>query len=98
MSFPPTPEFPNRPEHLDFQRLLDIVLQLDGQATEAGRRLDTIVAEVIDPATLAYVALQRAFRVIAASSETTEQTLKLATMYHEAFLVGYRFHERRGHR
>ncbi len=90
------PKHPNRPTHLDFQRLLDVVLQLDGQALEAGRRVDDITAEVIDPKSLAYLSVQRALRVSPTSMGA--DISKLATMYHEAFIVGYRFHERGGHR
>ena len=89
-------EFPNRPDNPDFWRLSELVLQLDGQASEGGNRIDEIVATVVDPRSLAYVAMHRAMRVLGISTrrELTihmAEAARLATVYHEGFVIGCRF-------
>lgn len=92
--------YPNRPDHHDYWRLSELVLQVDAQATEDGRRLDNIVAEIIDPESLAYTAFQRAIRVLGVNTRgqvaaRMGDIAKLATVYHEGFILGARFESKR---
>lgn len=89
-------DYPLRPDHPDWWRLSELVLQLDAQATEDGRRLDNITAGIIDPESLGYLALQRAMRYlgITTRAEVAEHMTTIARMgawYHEAFILGARF-------
>jgi hypothetical protein len=92
--------FPFRPDHPDFWRLSDLVVQLTSQAEEKGRRLDDLIAPVIDPKSLAYTAFQRATRAFKVTTrkqlwERQSEVLLLATLYHEAFILGSRYERNR---
>lgn len=99
----PTPEFPHRPDHPDFDILSALITGLDGEVDRAaaeGRRFDLgdFVAQYIDPKSLAYLAMQRAIRLMNAYSsadilERREEMFRLATMYHEGFVMGTRFQQ-----
>ena len=91
---------PGRPDHPDFWRLSELVLQLDGQATEAGMQLDEMVAGVIDPASLGYMAVMRAMKLVGAETRgqlaaKQREVARFATLYHEAFILGVRFEAKR---
>jgi hypothetical protein len=94
----PDQEFPNRPDHLDFDLLSALIIDLDAEAEEAGENFDleAIVSRYIDPKSLAYLALQRSFRALGISTSIEvkkhqDQLMKLASVYHEAFVMGCRF-------
>lgn len=89
-------EYPHRPNHPDFWRLANLVLQADGRAEEDPARAEKMVADIVDPDTLSYMALQRAMRLVGA--ETREQVdankhevMRLAAIYFDAFILGARF-------
>jgi hypothetical protein len=57
-------QFPNRPEHPDFWRLVDVINYLDGETSEGGRPLEAITDEYVDTESMVYLAKQRALRAI----------------------------------
>lgn len=86
------PRFPGRPQHPDFWRISEIILQHDGDATEGGKGLDEIAAEVpVDPASLLYHARQRALRMLGGGAPTA-----MVTMWLDGFLAGARFGKQKG--
>lgn len=102
----PTPDYPDRPSHPDFARLVDLVLQLDGTVRErpdGSQRspsdddgiegVDAIVAGIVDPESLSYMAFQRSLRGTMLGGEPT---LRGAALYLEAFIMGFRYHQRFG--
>jgi hypothetical protein len=89
------PDFPDRPQHPDFHRLMGVVAYLDGEATEGGRDSLQVAGEVVDVDSLVYMALQRARRA-AALTGLPEQVL--AAVYLDGFVAGARFESEGGHR
>jgi hypothetical protein len=89
-----------RPNHPDFWRLSEIILKYDGRVQDAVRQgekgedvVSACIEEVVDGESLAYMALQRAFRIMGVSTTEDVQTnaaalSMLATMYTEAFVMG----------
>lgn len=51
--------FPDRPQHPDFWRLSSAVTQHDGKTDEGGEDVQSVIAELIDPESLIYMAQQR---------------------------------------
>lgn len=104
----PTPDFPNRPSHPDFARLTEIIAELDAGASERMRagassldvelEGDALLGSVADPGSVAYVALQRALRMVIAegASYSSADWMRSTALYLEAFIVGCRYHERYG--
>lgn len=89
-----------RPDHPDFWRLAELVSQLDEQSEKGERQFGEVVAEVVDPPSLGYVALQRAMRILGITTQgqlnrQIAQATQLAAAYHEAFVVGCRFEVKR---
>jgi len=89
-----------RPDHPDFWRLAELVNRLDEQSESKEREFGAVVAEVVDPKSLGYVALQRAMRILGITTQSQlnrqiEQATQLAAAYHEAFVVGCRFEAKR---
>ena len=96
----PTPEFPSRPDSLDFDILSALIIALDGEADDAGPGFDisAVVERYIDSESLAYLALQRAMRSVGARTQAEvvaqmDDVVRLASMYHEGFLMGCRFQQ-----
>jgi hypothetical protein len=91
---------PLRPNHPDFWRLSETILKYDGRVQEAVQRgekgedvVSACIEEVVDGESLAYMALQRAFRMLgittaAGVQEHAEMLSRLASMYTEAFVMG----------
>lgn len=89
-----------RPNHPDFWRLSETVLKYDGRVQEAVQRgedgptvVSACIEEIVDGESLAYMALQRAFRILgiqtsADVASNAEKVAMLATMYTEAFVMG----------
>lgn len=94
------PHFPARPEHEDFDLLSLLINELDAEAEDPAFTLDALVARHIDNPSLAYLAMQRAFRVLGIRTmgefmaNATEVT-RLSAVYHEGFVMGARFQHRR---
>lgn len=90
--------FPGRPDHPDFARLADIVLQQDGRSHDADFDYGTYLGQFIDPASIRHMAVERSKRT--ASHLPRDLTLEdmvmaLSAMFIDAFTIGYRFHERK---
>jgi hypothetical protein len=92
------PRFPDRPQHPDFWRLSDVVLQLDGQATEGDRTIPEIMTGLVDPESLTYVALNRAGLLCQHLGLPESIRPALAATWLDAFAAGVSFEKRGGHR
>lgn len=99
------PRFPKRPNHDDFWRMSDVILQLDGRMEEAKNDQDRerifmeVVAEHCDSDSLFYMASQRAFRVLGADTAAKvaanlEALAMLTTVYCESFIAGMEYQKR----
>lgn len=95
-----TSDMPHRPDHLDFDILSALIIALDGEANDVGPdfEISDVVARYIDPASLSYLALQRAMRVVGATTQADvvaqkDDIMRLASVYFEGFLMGCRFQQ-----
>jgi hypothetical protein len=92
-------EFPGRPDHEDFAHLADVVLQQDGIAIE-DPDLDygVYLSQFIDPDSLRHMAEQRAKRALNRMglnpALNAELLFTMAATYMDAFVAGFRFHEK----
>jgi hypothetical protein len=74
--------FPNRPDHPDFWLLSRLVCQLDERSDRGGPdEFARILAEYIDPASLTYMAEQRALRARLVGAPDM-------ALYFDAFVLG----------
>lgn len=96
----PTPDYPHRPDHLDFDILSALVIALDSEADDTGPdfEITTVVEKYVDPESLAYMALQRSMRAVGATTKTQVAAnmgdiVRLASVYHEAFVMGAKFQQ-----
>lgn len=100
-------EFPLRPDHPDFWRLSEIILQMDGAmgaATTDDERDDAwarFIDEKIFGKALYYMAFQRAARslgitTVGEAQENVAMLTRMTVLYSEAFAVGVAFTERGG--
>lgn len=100
---------PHRPDHPDFWRLSEILLQLDAYGSEprvrtaqyvSKRQKDPVTSlfeHTIDPDTLVYVATQRAMLARGRIGDLPmEQSVRAAWI--DGFMIGVRYQERGGHR
>lgn len=81
--------FPARPDHPDFWKLSDVVLQHDGLTEEPSFDMRSHIATVLDPESLLYLVDQRVRRQLERSPHgplITAQALWL-----DAFMVGVAF-------
>jgi hypothetical protein len=85
------PRFPDRPSHPDFWRLVSVVNQIDGAATEGGKSVEEIYADIADLPSVLYMAEQRGLRI--GVDRVPAQILWL-----DAFAAGVRFTQAGGHR
>jgi hypothetical protein len=81
---------PNRPEHPDLWRLVEIILRTDG-AAEAGEKIvRTRLARAADLGSLRYLALQRAKRVRQIAADHGWPPVRaLNTAWLDGFLAGH---------
>lgn len=82
-----------RPDHPDFWRLSEIILQIDAQADIPGTNID-IVKQSIDSPSATYMALQRALRIKQATG-TELSLVYLSAAWLEGLVAGIRFEQRR---
>lgn len=80
------PEFPHRPDHPDFWLLSQGCIDQDAQA-DAGQGFEDMIGRYVDPASLHYVATQRAIRIAA----NPAQLPLVAGTWLDGFLQGVRF-------
>jgi hypothetical protein len=86
--------YPNRPDHPDFWKLCDVLLQQDG-SLEDGGDFEVILSEVVDPESLAYVAMQRAQRLVMNGSIPMTAIPTYAAIFLDGFTTGVRFERKR---
>lgn len=86
---------PMRPDHPDFWRLSEIVLQFDAQADWLSVDINDIVKQSIDLPSATYMALQRALRIKQASSGPSGWWSYLSAAWLEGLVAGIRFEQRR---
>lgn len=89
------PQFPERPQHPDFHRLMDAVNYLDGESSEGNRPAHEVAAELIDVDSLDYMAMQRAKMM---SRLTGVPVHVLASIWMDSFCAGVKFQQAGGHR
>lgn len=92
------PRFPNRPSSPDFWRMVEVVNQLDGQATEGGRSTPEIAEGLVDIEALSYMAQMRALKARQLLGLPASAEMALAATFLNAFLAGIRFEQEGGHR
>lgn len=106
------PNFPDRPQHPDFWRISEVVLQLDSRLAEENlpdEEIQAQVSEVVDLDSLQYMAAHRSgqcLKQIMDDMELPEPVRELLTpiifpimaaSWSDAFLMGATFQERGGH-
>ena len=89
-----------RPKHPDMRLLMDLILQIDGQATEGGLSVADIVGPVVDLDSINYLAANRvvhADRITGGDwPDPHQRFLAMAVgLYLEAFTMGVRYAARR---
>lgn len=89
--------FPDRPQHPDFWRISEVVLQHDGDAVEAGRSMEEIVKDTVDLESLTYFAMQRAGTYCQAMGLPKDFETLVGSVWMDAFMAGARYEERGGH-
>jgi hypothetical protein len=90
--------YPGRPDHPDFAKLSDIVLQQDGRSYDEDFNYGEYLAQFIDPASIRHMARERSRRI--ADGLPKELTLEdmvaaFGAVYLDAFMVGYMFHAKK---
>lgn len=90
--------YPGRPDHPDFAKLADVVLQQDGRSYDADFDFAKYLAEFIDADSLRHMARERSRRI--ADGLPTQLTLEdmvaaFSAIYLDAFMVGYQFHAKK---
>ena len=91
-------QFPGRPDHPDFARLSEIVLQQDGRSYDPDFDYGEYMARYIDPASIRHMAQQRCQRTLESLGRSPGYEMVLAAMgaaWLDAFVAGYTFHERK---
>lgn len=102
-------ERPLRPDHPDMMKVTEVVLKMDGRVDVANMTEDQLeagfkesLAEVdIDEKVLAYVATQRAFRVLGIETRgqlmaKALETAKIASTWTDGFVAGALFAQKGG--
>lgn len=100
---------PTRPNHQDFWKLSEIILDLDSAMEDGvaqGRSVDDVIAEkasqVGDPYSICYAAVQRAMRshqisTTGALKARLDDVARTALVYMEGVIVGARLTQERDH-
>lgn len=81
---------PKRPEHDDFWRISQAVIDTDTQS-EAGQGVSDIAARYVDPESLRYAAQQRAQRLGMNRVIRRNDEAVVAATWMDAFIAGIRF-------
>lgn len=87
------PNFPDRPDHPDFWRLAAAVQDSDHEA-DSGQSVEDILARFADPASVRYMATQRAMRaMVALGNRATAKEVDaiIQSTWLDAFTAGLRF-------
>src|SRR5687768_16897617 len=86
------PEYPNRPDHPDFERLAALCRAMDTAAEQRGFSLMDHLAKYMDPTSLTYVAGQRAIRI----DLTADPQAIAMVAWIDGFVLGQEMGQRRG--
>jgi hypothetical protein len=90
--------FPDRPDHPDFAKLSDLVLQQDGWSCDENFDYEQLLEQYVDPKSVAHMATQRATKALANTHRdpavNADLVAALSAIYLDAFVTGYRFHVR----
>ncbi len=89
--------YPGRPQHPDMMALSDLILQLDGQATEGGRDVGELVGEFADVECVSYLAINRVRRAeqLTHRAFNMRQAVTASALWLEGFVMGARWERRR---
>lgn len=79
---------PGQPEHPDFVKLSDIILQLDGRTEDPGFDYHEFLGEVVDPDSIVYMARQRVLRMSDQVGIPDRYVPALAAIWLDAFVAG----------
>lgn len=85
-------DFPNRPEHADFWLMAEVVQDLDSAADD-GTNFERLVAPIVDPASLAYMASQRGLRAYTMLSGGGQ--VRLSAAWLDGFIAGAMYQKRK---
>jgi hypothetical protein len=91
------PRFPNRPQHPDFWRLADAVLENDA-AVEDGTGIEEFLAPYVDLPSLAYMAEQRAALYLSRAGLPVDLAPFVAAGWVDGWIAGVKYQEKGGHR
>jgi hypothetical protein len=91
----PDPNFPDRPQHEDFQRISEIVRRFDELADKGMDLMDVAILKGLDMASLVYMAKQRALRALNSyldyPADATNEETRLAASWLDGFMAGRDF-------
>ena len=91
------PRFPNRPNHPDFWRMSEIVIEMDRRTEAHPDKFEEIVGEIVDLDSLIYMATQRSLRAATLGRATPTSIMVHGTaLWIDAFTVGYKFAKAKG--
>lgn len=85
-------DFPDRPDHRDFWKLSDVVLQHDGLTEDPGFDMRAHIATVLDPDSLQYMMEARVQRQLAQA--THGPLITAQALWLDAFFIGVAFARR----
>jgi hypothetical protein len=91
------PRFPKRPQHPDFWRISEVVLQNDGASAEGKQPLEETVKDTVDLESLTYFAMQRGGMACQRARLPESLAPVLGSIWIDAFMAGAKFQQRGGH-
>lgn len=91
------PAFPDRPQSLDYWRMVEVINRLDGESAEGGRGSADVTAEYADPEAVMYMGLQRAMRMEQATGGAIPAHV-VAALWMDGFVAGAAYGAAGGHR
>lgn len=89
------PAFPDRPQHPDFWKLSEIILQLDGMKESSGATVADEISKEVDRDSFLYMLQNRSMMAAELFGLPPEASLTLAAVWMEGFIVGSRFSKRK---
>ena len=89
------PRFPDRPQHPDFWRIIEIVNYLDGEAVEGNKTYEEIVSAIADTNSVDYAGIQRG--MLSTRMTSDDPYVQNAGSWIDGFIIGVLFQQRGGH-
>lgn len=90
------PRFPKRPNHPDFWRMSEIVIEMDQRTEAHPDKFEEIVGEIVDLDSLIYMATQRSLRAATLAGAPQSIMIHGTALWIDAFTVGYKFAKAKG--